>query len=53
MENDRRPGPDTEIEDDEDERDDAVIAADDTGMLSNQRAIDDEEIREHTEPTGT
>jgi hypothetical protein len=33
-----------------DERDDAVMAADDTGLLASQHLVVEEEILEHTEP---
>lgn len=35
---------------DSDDRDDAVMAADDTGMLETQHVVLEEEILEHTQP---
>ena len=49
MENDVRPDDGEPVDPREDELDDAVSAADDTGMVASQQLLNDEEILEHTE----
>lgn len=41
---------DVQTQAEDDDRDDAVIAADDTGMISNERAIVHEDIEDASEP---
>ena len=48
MENDMRPDDGEPVDPREDELDDAVSAADDTGMVASQQLLNDEEILEHT-----
>ncbi len=47
MNNDAHPPEDS---DESNERDEAVIAADDTGMIASERAIVHEEIEDASEP---
>lgn len=49
MENDVRPQDGEPVDPREDELDDAVSAADDTGMVASQQLLNEEEILEHTE----
>ena len=49
MENDVRPQDDQPINPREDELDDAVSAADDTGMVASQQILTQEEILEHVQ----
>lgn len=49
MENDIRPDDGEPVDPREDELDDAVSAADDTGMIASQQLLNGEEILEHTQ----